>query len=90
MTKIETPEFLTEEQANIKFYPNSYIMTKCIREDKILKGYVVAYSPLNLKSMLLDYATELYRSVEYGLVIITDTKDPLGEKRIGSEVWEES
>ena len=62
-------------------------MVNCVYEDKICKGYIVAYSPLNLKSGLGDYATELYQSGKYGLVTITDAKDPLDGERIGSEVF---
>jgi len=76
MIKIDKPVVMTESEANENYFPNSYIMVQCVRQHKILKGYVVAHAPLGNEA-LSDYATELNKKGNLGRVVITDTKDPL-------------
>ena len=87
LTKLESMEIFTETEANKKFYPNSYIMVECVREGMVLKGRVAAYAPLNMSSTLLDYATELNKSGNFGRVIISDTKDPLDGGSLLGEIY---
>jgi hypothetical protein len=77
MKILDSPVWLTEDEANRQFYPETYIMTHCERDDEmILRGYVVAHAPLKKKRALVDYAGELSISEQHGRVIITNTKDP--------------
>ena len=86
LTKVEANEFLTEEEANERYYPNSYIMVECFREGHILKGRVAAYAPLDKSLGLSYYARELNLSGKYGLVIVTDTKDPFEGRSLFYEI----
>ena len=85
-TKIETDEILTEEEANKRYYPNSYIMVECSREGYILKGRVIAFAPLNELPALSEYANELYRAGKHGHVTLTNTKDPFEGRTLYYEI----
>ena len=79
MTILEIPVRMTEVEANEKFYPNSYVMVNCERDESMtLYGEVLAYAPLKKKGPLCDYTDELHNSGNYGYVTMTDTDDPRG------------
>jgi hypothetical protein len=79
MTKLENPVRMTEEEANEKFYPNSYVMIHCEMGElgRLISGEVVAYAPLKKKGPLVDYAWDMSDNGSFGEIIINDTKDPL-------------
>jgi len=78
MTTLETPIWMTVEEASKKFYPNSYIMINCeLDRGCPIAGQVVAYSPLKNKGILIDYVDELSSSGSGGEVTVEDTVDPL-------------
>ena len=78
MIKLDQPLRLTVEEANEKFYPNTYLMINCkIELGATLEGDVIAYSPIKKQGSLVDYAWELGGSDENGEVSVFDTKDPL-------------
>ena len=85
-TKVETDEILTEEEANERYFPNSYIMVECFYEGLTLNGRVVAYAPLKKSMGLTHYSRELNLSGKYGLVVITDTKDPFEGRSLFYEI----
>ena len=86
LTKIETDEILTEEEANERYYPNSYIMVECFREGYILRGRVVAYAPGKMMPELLEYGRELNLSGKFGRVISNHTKDPFEGRTLFYEI----
>jgi len=79
MTKLEKPIWMTVEEADKKYYPNSYVMVNCeIDQDFIvLAGEVMAYAPSKNGGVLSQLKMELARSGEYGEVSLNRTKDPL-------------
>ena len=86
LTKIETDEILTEEEANKRYYPNTYVMVECFYEGLILRGRVVAHAPLEKSLGLSYYARDLNVSGKYGRVIVTNTKDPFEGRTLFYEI----
>jgi len=86
MIKFDNPLTLTEEDANERFYPDSYIMIQCVYEDEILRGRVVAHAPLGDEE-LSNHAERLNKKGEFGMVILTDTKDPLDGGSLLGEIY---
>ena len=79
ITKLEKPVQMTTDEAQEKFYPNSYVMVNCVWENGcIISGEVFAYAPMkNNGGQLSRLSSELTRSGEYGDVKLSNTKDPL-------------
>jgi len=79
ITKLEKPVWMTIDEAEEKFYPDSYVMINCKWEHGlIVAGEVFAYAPMkNNGGQLGRLASELTRSGEYGAVKLNRTKDPL-------------
>ena len=78
MTKLEKPVRMTVDEANEKFYPNSYLMVNCeLDTGAVVAGEVIAYAPLKEQGPLVDYAGELSRDGKHGEVVKLNTKDPL-------------
>ena len=81
ITKLEEPIWMTIDEAQERFYPNSYVMVNCEREDEsgwIVSGKVVAYAPMkNNGGMLSQLVSELCNLDEFGEVRLQRTKDPL-------------
>jgi translation elongation factor EF-1alpha len=79
LTKLEKPLRMTVDEAQKKFYPNSYVMVNCEWESGLIEvGEVVAYAPQkNNGGTLLTLADELQDSGKYGEVMMGHTKDPL-------------
>ena len=86
LTILESNEVLTEEEANVRYYPNAYIMVECFYEGLVLKGRVAAYAPPDKSMGLNYYARELNMSGKHGHVIVTDTKDPFEGRTLFSPV----
>jgi len=78
MSKPDKPLRMTVEEANKKFYPNTYLMVNCEMDlGAAIAGTVIAYAPLKKQGSLVDYAWELGEKNENGEVRVFDTKDPL-------------
>ena len=86
MTHIENPSRMTIEKANKDFYPNSYVMVNCeLERGSVIAGKVVAFSSLERKGALVDYAWSLSANPASGEVTIEDTIDLLD----GGTMWVE-
>ena len=69
---------MTVEEADERFYPNSYVMINCEWDTSlIVAGEVVAYAPLKHDGSLSRLKHELAVSGKYGDVFLNLTKDPL-------------
>jgi hypothetical protein len=78
VTVLEKPVRMTVEDANEKFYPNTYIMVNCEVDLGLpLSGDVYAYAPMKHDGSLTRLLSELSRSKKYGIVDMSLTKDPL-------------
>ena len=84
MTHIENPIRMTIEKANKEFFPNSYIMVNCdLERGGVVAGKVVAFTSLENKGPLVDYAWDLSSNPASGEVTIEDTIDLLD----GGTMW---
>ena len=90
ITKLEKPIWMTTEEAQKKFYPNSYVMVNCVLDcGCTVSGEVVAYAPMkNNGGMLSKLQDELTDSGEYGEVRLKLTKDPLDGGSLLVEYYE--
>ena len=79
ITKLEKPVMMTAEEADKKFYPDSYIMVNCkLEHGRIISGEIVAYAPMkNNGGELSRFKRELTHAGGYGEVYTRQTKDPL-------------
>jgi hypothetical protein len=79
ITKLGKPVLMTIDEAEEKFYPDSYVMVNCkLERGRVAAGEVFAYAPLkNNGGQLGQLATDLARSGNYGKVKLNRTKDPL-------------
>jgi|GEM_PF-1078707 len=81
ITKLNPPIRMTTEEAQEKYYPHSYVMINCEREQEngwIIAGEVVAYANArNNGGMLVKLQDELTDAGKCGEVTLELTKDPL-------------
>ena len=79
VTKLEKPLWMTTEEAEKRYYPNSYVMINCVMDEgDVASGEVVAYAPMmNNGGQLCDLADDLCDAGMYGDVWLLRTKDPL-------------
>jgi len=79
LTMLEHPVWMTVEEADKKFFPNSYVIINCVLErGDIIAGFVVAYAPMrNNGGKLSALVDELSESGEHGEVWFRFTQDPL-------------
>jgi hypothetical protein len=79
VTVLEKPVWMTTDEAQEKFYPNSYVMVNCVWENGgIIGGEVYAYAPMkNNGGQLSQLVDDLSDAGGHGDVWLRRTQDPL-------------